>query len=232
MNGIGNMRDVPDQSSSRNPAEDYGIITRWVLFLVGLSTMTVGIAISVHAVLGTSPISTVPAALAAATPLSLGTITVIMNLIFVVAQLLLLRRDFRLFNLLQIAVAFFFGAMCDVSLALTNSMVPHNYFEQWLMVVLGAVLVALGVFLEVLPRLLYVPGEGVVAAIAKVSGWKFGTVKQCFDWSLVIIAAALSLILLGELVGVREGTVFAAFAVGGFVKIFQRIYDSLVNLRA
>lgn len=99
------------------------------------------------------------------------------------------------------------------------------------MVILGTVLVALGVFLEVLPKILYVPGEGVVVAISQVAGWRFGTVKQCFDWSLVIIAAVLSLLLMGRLEGVREGTVFAAFAVGGIVKIFERIYAAVVRRR-
>lgn len=113
-----------------DPKKRYEYITRWVLFFLGVWIMTVGIAISVHATLGTSPISTVPAALIEATPLSLGVITIIMNLVFVAAQFLLLRRRLPLFNLFQILVAFFFGAMCDVSLAMTAFMVPSNYFEQ------------------------------------------------------------------------------------------------------
>lgn len=84
-------------------------------------------------------------------------------------------------------------------------------------------MVAVGVFIEVLPGLLYVPGEGVVSAIVTVTGWNFGTVKQCFDWSLVILAVVLSLILNGHIVGVREGTVFAAFAVGAIVRVLQRL---------
>ena len=81
-------------------------------------------------------------------------------------------------------------------------------------------MVAVGVFIEVLPGLLYVPGEGVVSAIVTVTGWNFGTVKQCFDWSLVILAVVLSLILNGHIVGVREGTVFA---VGAIVRVLQRL---------
>lgn len=204
----------------------FGPVARWVLFFAGLWIMTVGVALSVHADLGTSPISTVPTALAAAIPFTFGQITIAMNLVFVAVQIVLLRRRFAPINLLQIVVAFVFGAMCDVSLRMTDFLEPANYAQQWGLVLAGAVFVSLGVFVEVLPRVLYVPGEGIVAAIVQVTGWRFGTVKQCFDWTLVLIAVALSLLLVGGLVGVREGTVFAAFAVGGFVKIWQRLFDA------
>lgn len=211
---------------SSDPAERYRLSTRWLLFFLGVSIMTVGIAISVHAGLGTSPISSAPAVLVEVVPLSFGTITVIMNLLFVLIQIALLRSRFSRLNYLQFLVAFFFGAMSDLSLRLTSFLQPENYFQQWVLVVLGAAIVALGVFIQVLPKILYVPGEGIVAAIAMVTGWKFGTVKQCVDWALVIIAAALSLLFLQDLVGVREGTVFAAFAVGGMVKFYQRIHEA------
>ena len=59
-------------------------------------------------------------------------------------------------------------------------------------------------------------------ALTKVTTVRYGTMKQIVDWSLVIIAAVVSLILLQRLEGVREGTVFAAFAVGAVVKTLER----------
>ena len=196
------------------------------MFFSGIWIMTIGIAFTVHAELGTTPISTVPAAIAAATPLSFGVITILMSFIFVLAQVLLLRRRFFVFQYWQLLVSFVFGGLCDVSLQMTAGLQPTNYVVQWGFVLVGTVLVAFGVFLQILPRILYSPGEGIVAALVIVTGWRFGTVKQFFDWSLVVIAVVIGLLLVGELTGVREGTVFAAFAVGGLVKIFQRIYEA------
>ncbi|NLZ58099.1 MAG: hypothetical protein GX898_07360 [Corynebacterium sp.] len=212
--------------TSRDPARRYGALTRWVMFFSGIWIMTIGIAFTVHAELGTTPISTVPAAIAAATPLSFGVITILMSFIFVLAQVLLLRRRFFVFQYWQLLVSFVFGGLCDVSLQMTAGLQPTNYVVQWGFVLVGTVLVAFGVFLQILPRILYSPGEGIVAALVIVTGWRFGTVKQFFDWSLVVIAVVIGLLLVGELTGVREGTVFAAFAVGGLVKIFQRIYEA------
>ena len=163
------------------PSARFGPLAGWSLFFLGISIMSVGIAISVHAGLGTSPISTLPTALSFATGLSLGEWTIVMNLVFVLVQILLLRRRFSPFSLLQIVVAVFFGLMCDLALALTDALDPGSSLEQWALVVIGTVILALGVYLEVLPRRLYVPGEGIVAALATVTGRRFGTLKQVVD---------------------------------------------------
>ena len=57
-------------------------------------------------------------------------------------------------------------------------------------------------------------GEGLILAICQVTPVKFGTMKIIFDVSLVIIAASLSFLFLGGLMGIREGTIAAALLVG------------------
>lgn len=211
---------------SRDPSKRYSTPVRWGMFFLGVWIMTIGIALTVHADLGTTPISTVPAAIAVASSLSFGVVTVLISIVLVIAQKVILRSRFVTFQYWQLLVALVFGALCDVSLYMMDSIQPSNYLWQWGTVILGAIMVSLGVFLQILPRILYSPGEGIVAAITIASGWRFGTVKQLFDWSLILIAVAIGLIFVGELVGVREGTIFAAFAVGGFVKLYQRLYDA------
>lgn len=217
--------------NSMDPAKRYRTSTRWLLFFFGLWVMTIGIAVMIHADLGTTPISTVPAAIAAATPFSFGVITIPMSMLFVFAQMLILRREFARFQLWQLLIAVVFGLLCDLSLVMTAFVQPGNYILQWAAVVVGTVLVSLGVFLQILPRILYSPAEGIVVVIALATGWRFGTVKQCFDWLLVVVAVGISLIFVGELAGVREGTVFAAVAVGGLAKLYQRMYDQALRSR-
>ena len=69
---------------------------------------------------------------------------------------------------------------------------------------------------------MYIPGEGMVKAIAGKSGREFGTVKICFDISLVLTAIALSVLFLAEIRGLREGTLFAALLVGTFTRFLLR----------
>lgn len=195
-----------------------GPVQRWLTFLTGVFVMSVGIALSVHGQLGTAPISTFPAVINAATSWSVGSVTVLMNMVFVLVQILILRRRFQLFQLVQLPIAMVFGAVINLSLFLTSWTQTNNYLLQWVVTICGALILGIGVYIQIQPKLLYLPGEGLVMALTQVTGVRFGTMKQLVDWSLVIISAIVSLILMHQLEGVREGTVFAAFAVGGVVK--------------
>lgn len=187
--------------------------------------MAVGIALSVHGQLGTAPISTFPAVIDAATMFTVGTVTALMNIGFVVIQILLLRRRFRLFQLVQIPLAMIFGAVIDVAIWLTGWAQPDHYVLQWGVTIGGALILGIGVYIQIQPRLIYLPGEGLAMALAQVTSGRFGTMKQLVDWSLVTISVIVSLVLMQQLEGVREGTVFAAFAVGGVVKAIESLRE-------
>ena len=79
-----------------------------------------------------------------------------------------------------------------------------------------------GISVEVAPRVLMVPGEGIVQAIAAVTGWRFGNVKTAFDATLVSTALLLSLLFFHQLQGLGIGTIFSALAVGRFVDLYNR----------
>ncbi len=195
-----------------------GLIRRWVTFIFGVCIMSVGIALSVHGQLGTAPISTFPVVIGTATSWSMGTVTAAMNIVFIGIQAVILGRRFSLFQLVQLPVAVLFGAVIDLSLFLTSWAQTDTYLLQWTVTIIGAITLGVGVYIQVQPKLLYLPGEGLVMALTQISAVRFGTMKQLVDWSLVLISAVLSMVFLQRLVGVREGTVFAAFAVGGVVK--------------
>jgi len=199
-----------------------GSLRRWLTFLLGVWVMSIGIALSVHGQLGTSPISNIPAVIDAATDLSIGSMVVALNIFFVFMQMLILRRRFKAFQLVQIPIAIIFGMLVDLSYYLTSWVQPDHYIMKWVVTILAALILGVGVYIQIQPKLIYLPGEGIVMALTQVTNVRFGTMKQIFDWSLVIIAVILSLVLLQRLEGVREGTVFAAFAVGGVVKAIER----------
>lgn len=103
------------------------------------------------------------------------------------------------FQYWQFLVALVFGGLCDVSFYLTDFIHPGHYLWQWAVMLIGVILVSFGMFLQILPRILFSPGEGIVAAITLASGWRIGTVKQFFDRSLTLIAVAIGRIFVGEL---------------------------------
>lgn len=191
---------------------------RIIFLCLGLTIMAFGVAFSIKAALGTSPISSVPYVTSTISGLSVGTTTIIMNFMFVLIQIAILRKKYDWFQLLQFPAAIVFGTMIDVAEYVLKPISFSNYFEQWLLCVIGIFLVALGVSVEVMANLVTTAGEGIVLAICQVAPVKFSNMKVAFDVTLVCISIALSFIFLGHLDGVREGTIAAAVFVGLITK--------------
>ena len=195
---------------------------RVALLCLGFGVMALGVALSIRAELGTSPVSSVPYVAAAASGLTVGTATIIVNTLFVLLQVLILRRRFQWFQLLQIPAATLFGVMIDLWGLLTPRIPCGSYPGQWALCLLGIFFVGVGVSLQVTAKLITAAGEGLVLTLCKVLPVRFGTMKVAFDLSLVVLAAAGSLLFCGELLGVREGTAAAALGVGTVVRFLSR----------
>lgn len=215
------------ETPSRSVAE---YIKRYIFLVVGLAIMSFGVAFSINAELGTSPVSSIPYVTSEISGLSVGTTTIIVNTIIVLLQIVVLRRRFKLIRLLQIPVCVVFGLLIDVAGLCIEAVVPDNYFMQWVLCVCGIVLVAVGVAFEMSAGVLTLAGEGLVQALCTVlPKVKFGYMKVMVDVSFVVIAVALSFIFLHELQGVREGTVAAAIFVGLIAKFLNRFISPVAN---
>ena len=201
------------------------ILKRYLLLLLGLSIMAFGVAFSIKASLGTSPISSVPYVVSLFAPLTVGTATIIMHCVFIVMQILILRRDYHPIQLMQLPVAFFFGYLTDFGVWAVQGISYDTYWQQWIICIIGIFLVAVGVSLEVKAGVVVLAGEGVVLAICKVLPVKFGYMKVGFDVTLVVVACLLSVVFTGQLQGVREGTVAAAIFVGLIAKRIDKVLE-------
>lgn len=202
---------------------------RLVLLFIGMVIMAFGIALSVRSDLGTTTISSLPYVLSLISPLTLGTASIIVNSGLVLLQILILRRRFQAIQLLQIPVLLAFGVFNDVALWATEWIGYSAYWQQWLLVLAGIVLLGVGICFQIAGQSIMLAGEAAVLTIAtelsrKFGGrrlFAFGYVKIAFDVLLVSSAAVLAVSFLGELSGVREGTAAAALLIGYTVKRLQ-----------
>ncbi len=202
---------------------------RYLFLCIALFIMSLGVAFSIKADLGTSPISSVPYAVSLISPITVGTATIIMHCVFILLQIIILRKKYRLIQLMQLPVAIIFGFLTDFSVWLINCAAYSSYPSQWILCIAGIVLVAIGVSMEVTANAVTLAGEGLVLAICRVLPVKFGNMKVCFDISLVVIAILIGLLAKGELLGIREGTVAAAVFVGLLSKLFCKPSAKIMN---
>lgn len=205
------------------------LLIRILILLIGLSIMALGVAISIKAALGTSPISSLPYVTSELSGFTVGQTTIALHCTLVVIQILMLWRRYQPMQLLQLVVAVVFGYMTDAAVAITVSVSVDDYIGQWALCLVGALLVGIGVACEVLADLIMLAGEGTVKAAVTVTGRPFPQLKVAFDCTLVAISIILSVTFLHALVGVREGTIAAALLVGPISKVVLRLLRPLTD---
>ena len=204
-------------------------IKRYLVLIAGLVVMSFGVALSIKATLGTSPVSSIPQVTAVMSGLSVGVTTMIVNTIIVLLQIVILRKRFRLIRLMQIPVSIAFGFFIDIAALCIDGITVNTYIMKWVICIAGIVLVGIGVGFEMAADVITLAGEGLAQSLCMVTHIKFGYMKVIVDVSFVVIAVVLSFIFLKRLEGVREGTIAAALFVGLIAKFLNRFLSPLAQ---
>lgn len=200
------------------------------LLLFSLFVMTIGVAICVRSMLGSSVISVLPyvfetAGRQGAVPaLTIGQYTYIMNFILVGGQIAVLRRRFEAVQLFQLVIGFVFGTLIDISMLLTSWLAPDGLWQQMAAQAAGCLILGTGIALEVCCGSVTMPGEGFPVAVSKVTGMEFAKVKIIVDISLVSLGVLACYVFFGawqwHIIG--PGTLFAMFFVSAVVRMVSR----------
>lgn len=199
------------------------LAVRTLVLIAGVFIMAFGVSLSIRSGLGTTPISSVPYVYNIVFPrLSVGMLTILLNVFFVFLQILILKSDFKIIQFLQIPVVMLFGWFVDVHLSWNGNLIPTNYLMQWVFCLVSCLFIAFGIFLQLKADVSILPGEGLIMAIAKSLKKEFGLIKILFDSLLVVVALISVFIFLDKLEGVREGTVASALLVGFLVQFYNK----------
>ncbi len=202
------------------------MIKRICLFVVGLFIMSFGVAFSIASTLGTTPISSIAYALALITDLSVGTTTFLFNVALILIQFFILRSRFNKRRLLQLINCVLFGYFIDLAMYIV-SFIPFDgsVFMMCLYLAISIILLAFGIFVYMPANIAPLPGEGCVEAIAIVTGWRFSTIKICFDTTIVTTALIMCGLWYSDIFGaVYIGTVISAFMIGFTLRQINNLY--------
>lgn len=203
------------------------IKTRLVLYIVGLFIMTLGISMSVKSNLGVSPVSSIPYTITCVFGIEMGKATILFHVVLVILQIVILRRDFELKNLLQIVVGIVFGYFTTFSNYLFSFLpTPDNLLVRLLLMLGSAVVIAVGIFFYLPADIVPLAGEGVMKAVSDVTGIVFSNVKIAFDVTMVIVSLITCLVVLHALGSVGIGTVIAAVLVGAILGQINKMFGA------
>lgn len=206
------------------------LIKRYIFLLAGLFVNGLGVSFITKAGLGTSPITSIPYTLSLGFTPTVGMFTLVFNIFLIILQVILLRRNFQLQNLLQLPIIALFSFFIDLTMSLLGFMQPETYAMKVVSLIVGCLILGFGVFMEMVANVAMLPGEATVRAVSDVFSTDFGKTKIAFDSSMTIIAAILSFIMFKHLDGVREGTIVAAILVGFIARLFKKYIGGIEKI--
>lgn len=206
------------------------LIKRYIFLLVGPFVNGLGVSFIAKAGLGTSPITSIPYTLSLGFTPTVGMFTLVFNIFLVILQVILLRRNFQLQNLLQLPIIALFSFFIDLTMSLLGFMQPETYAMKVVSLIVGCLILGFGVFMEMVANVAMLPGEATVRAVSDVFSTDFGKTKIAFDSSMTVIAAILSFIMFRHLDGVREGTIVAAILVGFIARLFKKYIGGIEKI--
>lgn len=206
------------------------LIKRYIFLLVGLFVNGLGVSFITKAGLGTSPITSIPYTLSLSFTPTVGMFTLVFNIFLIILQVILLRRNFQLQNLLQLPIIALFSFFIDLTMSLLGFMQPETYAMKVVSLIVGCLILGFGVFMEMVANVAMLPGEATVRAVSDVFSTDFGKTKIAFDSSMTVIAAILSFIMFKHLDGVREGTIVAAILVGFIARLFKKYIGGIEKI--
>lgn len=205
------------------------MIKRYFLFLAGLFIASMGVAFSAKAGLGTSPVASVPYSVSLVSSLlSFGGWLNLLSVIQIAIQVIVLKGKCNYIEIaIQTVLAFVYGYLTNFSVWLIKDIKVTAYQMQFLFMLIGCVILALGIWIQLKGAVAMLPGEAMNRAISKVFSLRYENVKIIFDILYIAIAAAICLIFLGKLKGVREGSIIAAILVGNIIKFYNFVFNKI-----
>lgn len=209
----------------------WNIVKGYSLFFISILMMGLGISLVTAAKLGTTAISSLPYVLSFVFPISFGACTAGLNILYVVIEIILMKKKFPKEQYLQFFVGPLLGISIDLNMYLLSFFQTSLYMLQIIMLLFGCALMAFSIILQFEANVVNNSGEGLVRVLSIKWKKEFGNIKLIFDAVLVIIAIVISFFCLGEIIGIREGTVVSAIIVGPMTKFFYKVLENFVNFQ-
>ena len=194
-----------------------------IMYLTGLFIIAIGASLSVKSDLGVSPVTTVPYTVTYIWNVDMGITTFLFHLLLVLIEFLMLRKNFKLTNLLQVVVGSVFGlftSLCNYIVFLIPF--PDTMAVRIILLVLSIFAVAVGLFFYVPAEIMPMAVEGLMLVISEVLKVKFSTVKIVLDIAFSLISLAICLIAVHVMGSVGVGTIVSAVTTGLILKLLNK----------
>ena len=195
---------------------------------MGVVSLALGGSLTITSDLGASPTNLLSLTVSRATGIQLSIAVFLMFTFYVIVQAVLLKKEFKPIQLLQLLFAMIFGQFIGFFVAFFQLETDHLGI-RFAMLFMGFLCLGIGVFLTVRSRLVPLPPEGMVAAVATRFSIDLGKAKNVVDVFLFSISVTLLLASRLAFVGIGIGTILSAIVVGRIVFLLNRFFNDWVE---
>lgn len=232
------------------------IVYRAFFYVLGLLVMALGITLNTKSGLGVSPIISVSYSISDIWNFNFGNATFVLYGTFIITEMvvhllhhkkvavleenpssrlkLVLLLDLLQFPLSLVFTRFmnlFAAVIPDFKTAYPDSF-AGSFWARLIVLLVAIVFTGIGAAMSLDMRLIPNPADGLVQAIADLSGRTLGFIKNCFDGFNILLTAVISLIFAGHLIGIGLGTILTVIGVGRVIALFNRLLESKVTRMA
>ncbi|MDI2589053.1 DUF6198 family protein [Psychrobacillus sp. NEAU-3TGS] len=190
-------------------------IKRLSLYVIGLFFLSLGVSFSIVADFGVSPVSSLAYAFSLSFGLSVGMMTIVANVLFIIIQVILSKRFDLRESIVQLIITFLFGFFMDATLFLVQLLPSSESIVMrcvFLMISLFVVSIGLlGYFNAKFPLM---PYDALTYAISEKFKMKFSKAKISSDLLNVCVAGLVCIIFIHSLGSIGIGTLVAAYFIG------------------
>ena len=203
-------------------------INRVVIYICGIFLLALGGVLAIKSNLGASPISSLPLSISKVSRISLGTAAAILFTIYVGIQILILKRDFKKIQLLQIVFAILFGQIMNFFNLIININL-NNFYSKIFICILSFFITALGVVFTITANIVPVAPDGLSQVISKKARIDFGKAKIYFDCTVVVLSVSILLVNSKGVDGLGIGTILSALLVGRIVAYINKKFKHKIE---
>ena len=209
--------------------EKQKLARRLLIYTIGLILIAFGSAFNINSDLGVSPIVSLPLVVSEIVGISIGMATTGVFISLILLQVLVLRKKFKLYYLTQILFSTMFGYFTNFAIFILSGFQLPTYIGRLTMMGVGFTLISLGIVFYMEAKVVPLPVEGLAEALTIVTEGKFHVFKMVVDSSFVVLAVILSMMFLGGIVGIREGTIVGMILVGKLIPPLKKLAAPLLH---
>ena len=198
-------------------------VLRMAMYLAGVVILALGMVVQTESGLGVASLTCFAQVIADILGTSLGSMITATYCTYIVAQALILRRQFQPRILLEVFFSAVIGIFTDFFMAVMP-IHPEGLPAQVATMVFSLVLISFGVSLVVNMGVVPNAPDGLVQVISEKLRRRFGDVKVVFDTSHVVVALVLSWTVLHTIDAFGVTTVIAALFLGKFINVMNGLF--------